>query len=237
MKQLNEYQNLSNEEQVKLRSLYLLSGRNMEDEIYNIANWVVDDCALFEPTHAEMVDIFGEEYEEIIFKNTRKGFTLYGFYLDRASKILYADLSIRVESALEISEDNLLKWAGIESLPYRGIAEPFGTFKCGIAIFFDGPEHDPLEKFRVTASVVEGGSIFKGLEEMKGNTPELDPAGSFWIEVMEKTNQKFEDLLVSSAKRIFESAIFYLKEDENIDETLEKYLYDECLNRYEVKPW
>jgi hypothetical protein len=54
---------------------------------------------------------------------------------------------------------------------------------------------------------------------------------------MEKTNQKFEDLLVSSAKRIFESAIFYLKEDENIDETLEKYLYDECLNRYEVKPW
>jgi hypothetical protein len=72
---------------------------------------------------------------------------------------------------------------------------------------------------------------------MKGNTPELDPAGSFWIEVMEKTNQKFEDLLVSSAKRILESAIFYLKEDENIDETLGEYLYDECLNRYEVKPW
>jgi hypothetical protein len=38
MKQLNEYQDLSNEEQVKLRSLYLFSGRNMEDEIYNIAN-------------------------------------------------------------------------------------------------------------------------------------------------------------------------------------------------------
>lgn len=76
--------------------------------------FAIDDCALFEPAHAEMVELLGEDYFEqnrtpdgkygqFVFKNTRKGID-WDEHWETA----------RIASALEITNDRMFKlWLGI----------------------------------------------------------------------------------------------------------------------------
>ena len=76
--------------------------------------WAIDDCALFEPAHAEMVELLGEDYYErnltsdgkygqFVFKNNRKGIR-WDDYWEKAG----------IVTALEITNDSMFKtWLGI----------------------------------------------------------------------------------------------------------------------------
>ena len=46
--------------------------RNDYYEYNDFANWAVDDCALFEPKEKELTELFGEEYNFPLIKNTRE---------------------------------------------------------------------------------------------------------------------------------------------------------------------
>ena len=72
--------------------------------VYNdFSTWAIDNCYLLEPPHKELVDLFGDKYEDIIIKNSRK---LY-FSLDRNR---YIDIS----NAMEITDDlAFYQWLGI----------------------------------------------------------------------------------------------------------------------------
>ena len=48
--------------------------RNIKYEDSSVAEWTIDDCYLFEPEHAEMTLLFGEEYKKLtkpVIANTR----------------------------------------------------------------------------------------------------------------------------------------------------------------------
>lgn len=77
-------------------------------------SWAIDDCALFEPAHAEMVKLLGEDYYDqnltpdgkygqFVFKNLRKGIEWEEWWV----------LAL-IASALEITNDRMFKlWLGI----------------------------------------------------------------------------------------------------------------------------
>lgn len=74
------------------------------DEAYD---WAIDDCALFEPPHKEMAELFGEDYYEknhdnFVFKNHRKGLDYEGSFG-----------TIHIKEALEITNKEMfLEWLG-----------------------------------------------------------------------------------------------------------------------------
>jgi hypothetical protein len=79
----------------------------MRDTDYHEAcRWAIDDCALFEPAHKEMAELFGEDYYEkngndFVFKNNR-------------TNIEYDDYEIHIQQALEITNPTMFrKWLGI----------------------------------------------------------------------------------------------------------------------------
>ena len=72
-------------------------------EYNDFASWAIDDCALLEPPHKELEDLFGTEYDFPLIKNNRKVY----FSLDR-------DRYIDISNAMEISSHNqFLLWLGI----------------------------------------------------------------------------------------------------------------------------
>ena len=77
--------------------------RNRYYEYNDFASWAIDDCALLEPPHKELEDLFGTEYDFPLIKNNRKVY----FSLDR-------DRYIDISNAMEISSHNqFLLWLGI----------------------------------------------------------------------------------------------------------------------------
>lgn len=79
--------------------------RNRYYEYNDFASWAIDDCALLEPPHRELEDLFGTEYDFPLIKNTRKD--IY-FDTDRNN---YLDCVV----AMEITNDEqFLKWLGID---------------------------------------------------------------------------------------------------------------------------
>lgn len=46
--------------------------RNEYYEYNDFANWAVDDCSLFEPKEKELIELFGEDYNFPLIKNTRE---------------------------------------------------------------------------------------------------------------------------------------------------------------------
>jgi hypothetical protein len=93
--------------------------------------WAVDDCALFEPPHAEMAELLGEDYCErnltpdgkygqFVFKNNRKGIR-WDDYWEEAG----------IESALEITNDSMFKtWLGIPEKLQSQITYLIFTFRA-----------------------------------------------------------------------------------------------------------
>jgi hypothetical protein len=78
-------------------------------------DWAIDDCSLFEPPHAEMAALLGDDYYDrnshngygqFVFKNNRKGIHFYEEYLE-----------VEISEALEITNDKMFKlWLGIPEI-------------------------------------------------------------------------------------------------------------------------
>ena len=80
--------------------------RNRKYEDSSIAEWVIDDCYLFEPKNAVMEGLFGEEYKKLnkpVMANTRKVY----FDIDR-NRHLDADEGIEITN-----EKMFLTWLEI----------------------------------------------------------------------------------------------------------------------------
>lgn len=82
-----------------------------EHESHSAYEWAIDDCSLFEPPHAEMAALFGEDYydrngNDFVFKNNRKGIE-FEEYFETA----------RIADALEITNQKMFKtWLGIPEI-------------------------------------------------------------------------------------------------------------------------
>ena len=77
-----------------------------DNEYHEACRWAIDDCALFEPTHKEMAELFGEDYyvqngNDFVLKNNR-------------TNIEFDDYEIHIQQALEITNNSMFKkWLGI----------------------------------------------------------------------------------------------------------------------------
>lgn len=79
--------------------------RNEYYEYNDFANWAVDDCALFEPIEKELIELFGEDYNFPLIKNTRKS-----IYFD-TERNRFLDC----EKAMQITnKKQFLLWLGID---------------------------------------------------------------------------------------------------------------------------
>ena len=106
---LLNYSELS--ESAKATAIEEIREEMKEHETHSAYDWAIDDCSLFEPTHAEMAALFGEDYYdrnggEFVFKNNRKG-------------ILFEDYfeTVQITDALEITNQTMFKtWLGIPEI-------------------------------------------------------------------------------------------------------------------------
>jgi hypothetical protein len=74
----------------------------------------IDDCALFEPVHVEMAEMFGDDYTDsfpdngFLFKNIRKDIRYHEFDYNLGKAIVY------INDAMIIQNDTMFKkWLGI----------------------------------------------------------------------------------------------------------------------------
>jgi hypothetical protein len=80
-----------------------------ENEQHEAQRWAIDDCALFEPKHHELVEILGANYyhdngQSFIMKNDREG-------------IEWDEYSLDIAEALEITNSSMFKkWLGIPEI-------------------------------------------------------------------------------------------------------------------------
>jgi len=106
---LLNYSELS--ESAKATAIEEIREEMKEHETHSAYDWAIDDCSLFEPPHAEMVALFGEDYydrngDQFVFKNNRKG-------------ILFEDYfeTVQITDALEITNQTMFKtWLGIPEI-------------------------------------------------------------------------------------------------------------------------
>ena len=107
MRTINIYQFNELSEEAKKVAIEKMRERLEQTESYEAYEWAIDDCALFEPSHAEMAELFGDDYYEknnsnFVFKNHRKGLEYEGEFG-----------TINIEEALEITnEEMFLEWLG-----------------------------------------------------------------------------------------------------------------------------
>lgn len=79
--------------------------RNEYYNYNNFANWAIDDCALFEPKEKELIELFGEDYNFPLIKNTRES-----IYFDTERNSF-----LDCEKAMQITNKNqFLLWLGID---------------------------------------------------------------------------------------------------------------------------
>ena len=110
---LFKYSELS--ESAKATALQEVRDHAEEHESDIAYDWAIDDCSLFEPPHAEMTALLGEDYYErnshngygrFVFKNNRKGIHFNEEYLE-----------VEISEALEITNDKMFKlWLGIPEI-------------------------------------------------------------------------------------------------------------------------
>ena len=102
--QIYSYSDLESE--AKLKAIEEVREVLRENEYQEAARWAADDCALFEPVHDEMTELFGNDYYEkngnqFVFKNNR-------------TNIEFDEYEIHIQQALEITNPKMFKkWLGI----------------------------------------------------------------------------------------------------------------------------
>jgi len=108
--------------------------RNEYYKYNDFANWVVDDCALFEPKEKELVELFGEDYNFPLIKNTRES-----IYFD-TERNRFLDC----EKAMQITnKKQFLLWLGLTEDIINGDDFSFNIFtpnyrNADTTIDFDG---------------------------------------------------------------------------------------------------
>ena len=142
-----------------------------EHETHSAYDWAIDDCSLFEPPHAEMAALFGEDYFDLnggqfVFKNKRKGISFENYF-----EIL------QITDALEITNQKMFKsWLGIPEIfhdVYVGILDWGSTIiEIENPFISEDPRHGVLndiadnaaEKFKAHVSIIAK-RIVSGIEE------------------------------------------------------------------------
>lgn len=142
-----------------------------EHETQRAYDWAIDDCSLFEPPHAEMAALFGEDYFDLnggqfVFKNKRKGISFENYF-----EIL------QITDALEITNQKMFKsWLGIPEIfhdVYVGILDWGSTIiEIENPFISEDPRHEVLndiadnaaEKFKAHVSSIAK-RIVSGIEE------------------------------------------------------------------------
>ena len=142
-----------------------------EHETQRAYDWAIDDCSLFEPPHAEMAALFGEDYcglngGQFVFKNKRKGISFENYF-----EIL------QITDALEITNQKMFKsWLGIPEIfhdVYVGILDWGSTIiEIENPFISEDPRHEVLndiadnaaEKFKAHVSIIAK-RIVSGIEE------------------------------------------------------------------------
>lgn len=107
--------------------------RDRKCEDTSVAEWTIDDCYLFEPTHAEMTLLFGEEYTKLtkpVIANTRKN-----IYFDtERNRHLDADEGIEITN-----EKMFLTWleipADLQDKLFYNITNTYGRYPDTIIKF------------------------------------------------------------------------------------------------------
>ena len=142
-----------------------------EHETQRAYDWAIDDCSLFEPPHAEMAALFGEDYFDLnggqfVFKNKRKGISFENYF-----EIL------QITDALDITNQKMFKsWLGIPEIfhdVYVGILDWGSTIiEIENPFISEDPRHGVLndiadnaaEKFKAHVSIIAK-RIVSGIEE------------------------------------------------------------------------
>jgi hypothetical protein len=171
---------------------------------YEVADVSIDDDSLFEPSHIEMSELFGDDYYEEnsnrhMIENTRKNISFEG----TQSQNYY----LRCSSALDVTNDNLFfRWLGIPTRFWAYISYAFrdSTWSSkNTTIEFDIDEQ----------------SLEENLGE--GSLAKLDP-------YLEKAEKKF-DQHINNVLSDISSRIDDEYEDEGIIDTIETFgiVFDE----------
>lgn len=110
--------------------------RNRKYEDTSVAEWTIDDCYLFEPEHAEMTLLFGEEYKKLtkpVIANTRKN-----IYFDtERNRHLDADEGIEITN-----EKMFLTWLEIptylQDKLFYNITNTYDRYPDTVILFEEG---------------------------------------------------------------------------------------------------
>ncbi len=169
-----------------------------ENEWHESYNWAIDDCALFEPAHDEMVKFCGNNYYEenrtpdgkygqFVFKNTRKGIQFDG-----------DDGTLNIQNALEITNERMFKlWLGIPEMFHQTVDYEIYT-----------PPYPGSTTIGLTHSELQGevmGDVLSG--------------------ILEKAEEKFESHIARIHDRICGGMETYF-DDENVEFRIEDGNYE-----------
>ena len=110
---LLNYSELS--ESAKATAIEEIREEMKEHETHSAYDWAIDDCSLFEPPHAEMAALLGDDYYErnshngygqFVFQNNRKGIEFDDYNRD-----------VQIAAALEITNPKMFKiWLGVPEI-------------------------------------------------------------------------------------------------------------------------
>lgn len=131
--------------------------RNEYYEYNDFANWAVDDCALFEPKEKELIELFGEDYNFPLIKNTRES-----IYFD-TERNRFLDC----EKAMQITnKKQFLLWLGIdvedeafENIYFEIITPNYRNASTEIA--FD--DYDEMFEDRIETAVEKFNSLIRDI--------------------------------------------------------------------------
>lgn len=131
--------------------------RNEYYEYNDFANWAVDDCALFEPKEKELIELFGEDYNFPLIKNTRES-----IYFD-TERNRFLDC----EKAMQITnKKQFLLWLGIdiedeafENIYFEIITPKYRNASTEVA--FD--DYDEMFEDRVEVAVEKFNSLIRDI--------------------------------------------------------------------------
>jgi len=131
--------------------------RNEYYEYNDFANWAVDDCALFEPIEKELIELFGEDYNFPLIKNTRES-----IYFD-TERNRFLDC----EKAMQITnKKQFLLWLGIdiedeafENIYFEIITPKYRNASTEIA--FD--DYDEMFEDRIEVAVEKFNSLIRDI--------------------------------------------------------------------------
>ena len=133
MREIKIYKFEELSEEAKEKALSQYRNEMEENESWEAQNWAIDDCALFEPKHDEMVDAVGPDYYEkngeFVMANRRTGINTDGYYLN-------------IQEALEITNSTMFKkWLGVPDMFIDNVDYDISTDNGSTSIEL---EHDRL---------------------------------------------------------------------------------------------